>query len=52
HYINATNIALLYIATIIEEDVIGERLLGFAGPFNFNDIVNVLEKLDTIGTKR
>ena len=49
HYVNATDTALLHIAALLEEDVVGERLLAFAGPFNFNDTVEVLERLDAAG---
>ncbi|PPJ54322.1 hypothetical protein CBER1_06129 [Cercospora berteroae] len=49
HYVNATDTALLHIAALLEEDVMGERLLAFAGPFNFNDTVEILERLDSNG---
>ncbi|PHH92380.1 hypothetical protein CDD83_7662 [Cordyceps sp. RAO-2017] len=45
HYVNVTDTALLHIAALLEEDVIGERLLAFAGPFNFNDTVDLLDKI-------
>ncbi|KJZ69442.1 hypothetical protein HIM_11171 [Hirsutella minnesotensis 3608] len=45
HYVNVTDTALLHLAALIEEDVVGERLLAFAGPFNFNDTADVMGKL-------
>lgn len=46
HYVNVTDTALLHIAALLEEDVVGERLLAFAGPFNFNDTADLMEKID------
>ncbi|KAI4097928.1 MAG: hypothetical protein LQ348_003309 [Seirophora lacunosa] len=46
HYVNVTDTALLHLAALLEEDVVGERLLAFAGPFNFNDTADLLEKID------
>ncbi|PFH62484.1 hypothetical protein XA68_13386 [Ophiocordyceps unilateralis] len=49
HFVNTTDTALLHLAALREEDVVGERLLAFAGPFNFNDTVDVLEKIQADG---
>ncbi|KAL8950433.1 MAG: hypothetical protein Q9222_003527 [Ikaeria aurantiellina] len=49
HYVNVTDTALLHLAALLEEDVVGERLLAFAGPFNFNDTADLLEKIDKSG---
>lgn len=49
HYINVTDTALLHLGALLEEDVAGERLLAFAGPFNFNDVADLMEKLDAEG---
>jgi nucleoside-diphosphate-sugar epimerase len=49
HYVNVTDTALLHVAALLEEDVVGERLLAFAGPFNFNDTADLMEKLDAEG---
>lgn len=46
HYVNTTDVALLHVAALLEEDVQGERILAFAAPFNFNDTVALLEKID------
>ncbi|KAL2673945.1 hypothetical protein Neosp_012391 [[Neocosmospora] mangrovei] len=45
-YINVEDTALLHIAALTQEDVKGERLLGFAGPFNFNSWLAVFRQLD------
>ncbi|RCI17269.1 hypothetical protein L249_3151, partial [Ophiocordyceps polyrhachis-furcata BCC 54312] len=45
HYVNATDTALLHVAALREEDVVGERLLAFAGPFNFNLTMEAFERL-------
>ncbi|KAJ3456624.1 hypothetical protein MRS44_016647 [Fusarium solani] len=45
-YINVEDTALLHVAALIQEDVKGERLLGFAGPFNFNSWLDVFRQLD------
>lgn len=45
HYVNVTDTALLHVAALLEEDVVGERLLACAGPFNFNETVALMEKL-------
>lgn len=49
HYVNVTDTALLHLAALLEEDVRGERLLAFAGPFNFNDTAALMEKIDAEG---
>ncbi|KAI4219184.1 MAG: hypothetical protein L6R36_008512 [Xanthoria steineri] len=49
HYINVTDTALLHLAGLLEADVAGERLMAFAGPFNFNDTADLLEKIDADG---
>jgi nucleoside-diphosphate-sugar epimerase len=49
HWVNVTDTALLHLAALLEEDVVGERLLAFAGPFNFNDTADLIEKLDADG---
>lgn len=49
HYVNVTDTALLHLAALLEEDVIGERILAFAGPFNFNDTAVLMEKIDADG---
>ncbi|KAL8951035.1 MAG: hypothetical protein Q9183_007487, partial [Haloplaca sp. 2 TL-2023] len=46
HWINVTDTALLHLAALLEEDVVGERLMAFAGPFNFNDTADLMEKID------
>ncbi|KAF4506947.1 hypothetical protein G6O67_005629 [Ophiocordyceps sinensis] len=45
HYVNVTDTALLHVAALLEEDVVGERLLACAGPFNFNETVALMERL-------
>lgn len=46
HYVNTTDVALLHLAALLEEDVHGERIFAFAAPFNFNDTVDLMEKID------
>ena len=46
HWINVTDTALLHLAALLEEDVVSERLMAFAGPFNFNDTADLMEKID------
>ena len=46
YYVNVTDTALLHLAALLEKDVVNERLLAFAAPFNFNDIADLLEKID------
>ncbi|RMJ20223.1 hypothetical protein CDV36_000102 [Fusarium kuroshium] len=45
-YIDVEDTALLHIAALTQEDVKSERLLGFAGPFNFNSWLDVFRQLD------
>ncbi|PHH81424.1 hypothetical protein CDD82_814 [Ophiocordyceps australis] len=52
HYVNVTDTALLHMAALLEEDVVGERLLAFAGPFNWNDTVELLGKIAGNGEKK
>ncbi|KAL8713663.1 MAG: hypothetical protein Q9220_002189 [cf. Caloplaca sp. 1 TL-2023] len=45
HWVNVTDVAILHVAALEQEDVQGERLLAFAGPFNWNDTVVCLERI-------
>jgi nucleoside-diphosphate-sugar epimerase len=45
-YVDSEDTANLHIAALTQEDVKNERLLGFAGPFNFNSWVEVFRQLD------
>jgi nucleoside-diphosphate-sugar epimerase len=45
-YINSEDSANLHIAALTQEDVKNERLLGFAGDFNFNSWLEVFRTLD------
>ncbi|KAM0425863.1 hypothetical protein ACHAPT_008801 [Fusarium lateritium] len=45
-YIDVEDTALLHVAALTQEDVRGERLLGFAGPFNFNSLLAAFRELD------
>ncbi|KAL8801947.1 MAG: hypothetical protein Q9182_004128 [Xanthomendoza sp. 2 TL-2023] len=49
HWVNVTDTALLHVAALLEGDVQGERILAFAGPFNWNDTVEALERIDAEG---
>ena len=49
HYVNVTDTALLHIAALLEEDVIGEWVLALAGPFYFNDTAVLMVKIDAEG---
>ena len=46
YYVNTTDTALLHLAALLEEDVQGERILALAGPYNFNDTADLIEKID------
>ncbi|GFF80744.1 aldehyde reductase 2 [Aspergillus lentulus] len=49
HFVDSTDVALLHTAGLTEEDVQSvqnERLLAFAGPFNFNNWLSVFRKID------
>ncbi|EAW09036.1 aldehyde reductase II [Aspergillus clavatus NRRL 1] len=46
HWVDVTDVALLHIAGLTEVDVQNERLLAFAGPFNFNSWLSVFRKID------
>ncbi|GAQ07540.1 aldehyde reductase 2 [Aspergillus lentulus] len=49
HFVDSTDMALLHTAGLTEEDVQSvqnERLLAFAGPFNFNNWLSVFRKID------
>ena len=43
--INVRDTALLHVASLIDPDVENERIIGFAEPYNWNDILAVLRKL-------
>ncbi|KAJ4248664.1 hypothetical protein NW757_008313 [Fusarium falciforme] len=45
-YINVEDTAVLHVAALTQEDIKGERLLGFAGPFNFNSWLDTFRQLD------
>ncbi|RSL70394.1 hypothetical protein CEP51_012199 [Fusarium floridanum] len=47
-YIDVEDTALLHIAALTQEDVKSERLLGFAGPFNFNSWLAMFRQLDPL----
>ena len=49
HYVNVSDTALLHLAALLEVDVVNERLMAFAGPFNFNDTADLVEKIDREG---
>ncbi|PSN66712.1 dihydroflavonol-4-reductase [Corynespora cassiicola Philippines] len=44
-FINNADCALLHVGALIYEDVSGERLFGFAEPFNWNDVLAGFRKL-------
>ncbi|KAL5366542.1 hypothetical protein BJX96DRAFT_182774 [Aspergillus floccosus] len=46
HFVDVTDVSLLHIAGLTHEDVQNERLLAFAGPFNFNSWLSVFRKID------
>lgn len=45
-FIDAEDAALLHVAALTQEDVQNERLLGFAGTFNYNSWLDVVRQLD------
>lgn len=45
-FVDVEDAALLHVAALTQEDVRSERLLGFAGTFNFNSWVDVFRQLD------
>jgi len=47
HMVDVRDVAKLHVAALAEEDVRGERLLAFSDPFSFNDLIDVLVKLDS-----
>ncbi|KAL8795898.1 MAG: hypothetical protein Q9182_007470 [Xanthomendoza sp. 2 TL-2023] len=44
--VNVQDTARLHVAALIDPEVINERILAFAYPFNFNDVLACLRKLD------
>ncbi|KAH1346456.1 hypothetical protein KXV68_008780 [Aspergillus fumigatus] len=46
HFVDVTDVALLHLAGLTHEDVQSERLLAFAGPFNFNSWLHVFRQID------
>ncbi|KAJ3546970.1 hypothetical protein NM208_g1743 [Fusarium decemcellulare] len=44
-YIDVEDTALLHVAALTQEDVKDERLLGFAGPFNFNSWLDIFRQI-------
>ncbi|KAI1774804.1 aldehyde reductase [Hypoxylon cercidicola] len=44
HYVDVRDDAALHVAALIYPDVKGQRLLAFAGPFNWNDVLRVMKK--------
>ncbi|KAB8349565.1 hypothetical protein FH972_023590 [Carpinus fangiana] len=45
YHVDVVDIALLHIAGLLEEDVQGERLFGFAESFNYNTVLAALRKI-------
>lgn len=45
-YVNVEDTAVLHVAALTQEDVKGERLLGFGGTFNFNSWLAAFRQLD------
>lgn len=45
YYINVRDTALLHVAALVEEDVRGERLFAFAGPFNYDMVAEAMNKM-------
>ena len=44
--VNVKDVARLHVAALVEPDVQRERLFAFAEPFNYNDVMRTLRKLD------
>ncbi|KAI9687655.1 MAG: hypothetical protein M1820_010412, partial [Bogoriella megaspora] len=44
-YIDAEDAALLHVAALTRPDAVGERVFGFAKPFNWNDVLGIYRKL-------
>lgn len=44
--VNVTDTALLHVSALLDPEVQNERVLGFAEPYNWNDILAVLRKLE------
>lgn len=47
HYVNIVDDALLHIAALVYSDVQDERLMAFAYPYNWNDLLAGLRKLSS-----
>ncbi|KAG8525925.1 uncharacterized protein KY384_000687 [Bacidia gigantensis] len=45
YFINVADSARLHVAALIDTTIANERIFGFNGPFNWNDILRVLRKL-------
>jgi nucleoside-diphosphate-sugar epimerase len=45
YFVDVSDDAKLHIAALLNPDVKGERLFGYAEPFNYNDLVKTLRKL-------
>lgn len=46
YMVDVQDTAKLHLAALAEDDVKGERLLGFSAPFSFNVLLGVMSKLD------
>lgn len=46
HYIDVRDDARLHLAAAIYDDIENERIWGVAGPFNYNDLVDVFARID------
>ncbi|GFN13651.1 hypothetical protein ABZX51_006847 [Aspergillus tubingensis] len=44
-FVHVEDVARLHVAALIRPEVVNERLFAFAGPFNRNDILAILQKL-------
>ena len=46
HMVNVTDVARLHLSALVEPDVQNERLFAWAEPFNYNDVMRILRKMD------
>jgi hypothetical protein len=45
YYVNVKDVAVLHVATILDEDTKEERIQAWAAPFSWNDVLTVLRRL-------
>jgi len=50
-YVNVRDTARLHVAALLDPQVESERLFGFAAPYNWTDVVDILHKLRPENTK-